>query len=176
MIGVTKRDTMTMADLIGCFASYKAIDPQNDVISVTGNLCQGSEGHGFIVPDVGCDDIDIYPFAGNTAGSCDIGWIFARGTGDCLAAKGVYAYASNIGQIHNPADTLTIKFKNFIMADNIRSMTIRIGGSSSDKTGYVNESYFTPVSRPTCVKCYGDGATTCSGTHGIRMLTTGTNG
>ena len=75
--------------------------------------------------------MQIYPFAGNTAGSCDIGWIFARGNGECLAAKGVYAYSSQIGQIHNPPNTIATKFKNFILADNGRSMTIRIGGSSS---------------------------------------------
>jgi hypothetical protein len=120
--------------------------------------------------------MDIYPFAGNTAGSCDIAWIFARGTGDCLAAKGVYAYASNIGHIQNPPNTVTVKFKDFILADNGRSMTIRIGGSSSEKTGYLHDSYITAISRPTCTKCYGETATKCIGNHAIRMLTTGING
>lgn len=131
MIGVTKRPTIAVNDLIGCFASWNAVDAKNDILSVTNNLCQGSEGNGYIVPDVDCDDIDIYPFAGNTAGSCDIGWIFARGSGSCLSAKGVYVYSSQIGQMHNPPDTITIKFKNFILADNARSMTIRIGGAST---------------------------------------------
>lgn len=81
MVGVTKRPTMVFEDLIACFASYEAVSPSTDNITVTKNLCQGSEGNGFAVPDVGCSDIDIYPYAGNTAGSCQIGWIFARGEG-----------------------------------------------------------------------------------------------
>lgn len=81
MVGVTKRPTMVFEDLIVCFASYEAVSPSTDNITVTKNLCQGSEGNGFAVPDVGCSDIDIYPYAGNTAGSCQIGWIFARGEG-----------------------------------------------------------------------------------------------
>lgn len=32
--------------------------------------------------------------------------------------------------MHNPVNVVTIRFKNFIMADNIRSITIRMGGSS----------------------------------------------
>ena len=74
--------------------------------------------------------MDIYPYAGNTAGSCDIGWIFARGQGDCLASKGVYAYGCQIGTMLNPPSTVTTKFYNYILADSIRSMTIRIGGNS----------------------------------------------
>jgi hypothetical protein len=167
---------MAFTDLIACFASYKPVDPSNDAITVTGNLCQGSDGNGYAVPDVACDDIDLYPFAGNTAGSCDIGWIFARGPGSCLASKGVYAYGSQIGTMQNPPDTVTVKFKNFILADNVRSMTIRIGGASDEKYGYVYDSYITAIARPTCTKCYGTGATPCVGSHGVRMLTTGTNG
>jgi len=130
MIGVVQRPSIVFKELIACYASYKPVNPRSDGLVVNGNLCQGSEGNGYAVPDVNCDDIDLYPFAGNTAGSCDIGWIFARGTGDCLAAKGVYAYGSQIGQIISPANTVTTKYKNFIFADNIRSITFRIGGSS----------------------------------------------
>ena len=128
------------------------------------------------MPDVNCADIDIYPFAGNTAGSCDIGWIFGRGEGQCLAAKGIMAYACQIGHIMCPADTVTTMFKNFIMADNGRGLTFRIGGSSDDKTSYLNDSYITAMARPNCSQCYGPTATDCVGNHGIRMLTTGKNG
>lgn len=76
----------------------------------------------------------------------------------------------------NPASTVTTKFKNFIFADNGRSITFRIGGHSSEKTSYLYDSYFTAVARPTCKKCYGTGLTDCTNTHGIRMLTTGSNG
>ena len=176
MIGVINRPTMQFKDLIACFASYESVNPSTDKILVTNNLCQGSDGNGFAVPDVNCDDIDIYPYAGNTAGSCQIGWIFARGQGSCLAAKGIMAYGSQIGHMMNPPSTVTTKFKNFILADNIRSLTIRIGGSSDEKTGYIYESYISAIARPTCTKCYGPTANDCSGNHGVRMLAIGSNG
>jgi len=76
----------------------------------------------------------------------------------------------------NPAGTVTTKFLNFILADNDRSLTFRIGGSSDEKTAYLNDSYITGIARPNCSKCYGIGVNDCSNMHGIRMLTTGTNG
>ena len=42
MIGVTKRPTIIFKDLIACFASYEAVNPSTDNITVTNNLCQGS--------------------------------------------------------------------------------------------------------------------------------------
>jgi len=42
MVGVTKRPTMMFEDLIACFASYEAVSPSTDNITVTKNLCQGS--------------------------------------------------------------------------------------------------------------------------------------
>jgi hypothetical protein len=42
MIGVINRPTMTFNDLIACFASYEAVSPSTDKITVTNNLCQGS--------------------------------------------------------------------------------------------------------------------------------------
>ena len=62
------------------------------------------------------------------------------------------------------------------MADNGRSITIRIGGLSQDKTGYLLDSYITAIARPTCGKCYKDTATICTGNHGMRMLAPGSNG
>jgi len=76
----------------------------------------------------------------------------------------------------NPPSTVTTKFKNFILADNIRSMTIRIGGNSDEKTAYVYDSYIAGIARPNCPKCYGLTTNDCSGNHGVRLLTTGSNG
>lgn len=105
MIGVTTRPSMIFGELIACFASYNPVTPSTDNITVTNNLCQGSQGNGFAVPNAGCSDLAIYPYAGNTAGSCDIGWIFSLGNIDsnkCWATAGIYAYASNIGMMMNP--------------------------------------------------------------------------
>jgi len=43
---------MPASELIACFASYKSVNPAKDLISVTNNLCQGSQGNGFAVPHV----------------------------------------------------------------------------------------------------------------------------
>jgi hypothetical protein len=42
MIGVKKRPSITFGELIACFASYEAVNPTDDKILVTNNLCQGS--------------------------------------------------------------------------------------------------------------------------------------
>ena len=76
--------------------------------------------------DVRCEDMENYPFAFNTAGSCEIGWILAAGNSSCLGSKGVMSYSCKIGHIMNPK-AHTTKFLNYIMADNNRSATIRIG-------------------------------------------------
>ena len=76
----------------------------------------------------------------------------------------------------NPAPTITTKFKNFIFADNGRSITFRIGGHSDEKTAYMYDSYFAGIARPNCPKCYGATTNDCTGNHAIRMLTTGSNG
>lgn len=62
------------------------------------------------------------------------------------------------------------------MADNVRSMTIRMGGSMTQKAAFVYDSYITGIARPSCPKCYGTTTTLCSGNHGIRLLTTAING
>jgi len=42
LIGVTKRPTSVFKELIGCYASYEAVNPSTDKLIVTNNLCQGS--------------------------------------------------------------------------------------------------------------------------------------
>lgn len=84
------------------------------------------------------------------------------------------AYATNVGQIMNPI-TSESQFKNFIMTDNIMSVILRIGGSSTVKTSFLNDSYIAAISRPDCTKCYEEGATTCTDLKGIQLLTVGSN-
>jgi hypothetical protein len=54
MVGVINRPTMKFKDLIACFSSYQGVTPSTDKVNATGNVCQGSDGHGFAVPDVAC--------------------------------------------------------------------------------------------------------------------------
>lgn len=128
MIGVTSRPNIIWNDLRACIAAYGHINTKTAAIRVHDNLCQGSQGHGFAVPHVDCADMEDYPFQNNTIGSSEFGWIFSRGTGSCLSAKGCYAYSTQVGNIHDPSNGFMLKFKNFIFADNTRAMTIRLGG------------------------------------------------
>ncbi len=174
MVGVLKRDSTVFDDLMACFSSYDPVNTTIDNITVTDNLCQGSEGHGYCVSDVRCEDIENYPFRFNTAGSCEIGWLLSNGNSSCLGSKGLMAYSTKIGQIMNPRASMSM-FKNFIMADNNRSATFRIGGIAPQKTGFMNDSYFTPVSRLNCPKCYGKNINYCNGSHAVRLMAMGEN-
>ena len=64
-------------------------------ISVTENLCQGSEGEGFVFPFTTCDKLSAYPFIRNTAGSCEVACMYEKlEQKTCLAAAGAIGYAS----------------------------------------------------------------------------------
>jgi hypothetical protein len=54
MVGAIKRPTTVFKDLIACVNMYKEFDVNSKLVSVTSNLCQGSQGHGFVIPTVPC--------------------------------------------------------------------------------------------------------------------------
>ena len=174
MIGAVKRPSTVFSDLIACLNMYQAFDVNSRLVSVTNNLCQGSQGHGFVIPTVPCADIDSYPFADNIAGSCQVAFILNKASSTCIASKGLIAYASQIGQIINPAVS-ELRFSNFIMADNQRALSLRVGGGSKKKTLWLNDSYIAAISRPDCAECYGPSATVCTNNRGIRMMAIGSN-
>lgn len=56
IIGVTARPTIeSNMELIACFSSLFYVDAVNDDVQVTDNVCQGSVGHGWALPHIGCD-------------------------------------------------------------------------------------------------------------------------
>lgn len=65
----------------------------DSTVSITSNLCQGSDLHGFALSFIPCDQINSSPYSDNTVGSSKIGFIFSRTGGACQAATGVKAYA-----------------------------------------------------------------------------------
>lgn len=91
MIAAYKNPLSNAEPLIACYLTYDAVTDQN--ISITSNLCQGSDFHGFALPHVPCDYIDAGILDGNTVGSAIIGFIFGKVDGACMAASGVKAYA-----------------------------------------------------------------------------------
>jgi len=105
---------------------------------VTENVCQGSKGYGFIIPQIGCDQVQNSPYGYNTAGSCSIGFLLTSIKSDCQAFSYLSAYACGVGQIANPPDTTTLNFTNFILADNQLGAVLRFGSSlkSTDNSAY----------------------------------------
>ena len=96
-----------------------------------------------------------------------------------MAAAGIKAYACRIGQITSSSGTKELEFKNFMMADCGRAVTLRfgLGGSKEfNMTGYFKDSFITAISRPSCSECYGSGAIDCSGNQAVRMLAVTVNG
>lgn len=86
-----------MPDDVAAYEQYMAVDYTNPNLNVNvkNNLAQGSEGEGFVFPMYPCNSIDSYPFINNTAGSCEVAFMYEKLDGQtCLAAKGCIGYAS----------------------------------------------------------------------------------
>lgn len=180
LIGVTARPTVPYpGELVACFASYNYVNPA-DIVKVSNNLCLGSQGHGFAVPHIRCSELQTNPFRDNTVGSAHIGYIFNNiETPDgCKGFSYAKAYACQIGQICGPSGSTSIHFDNFIMVDNQRGVTLKMGGSEgkTNHTGLFTNSYVSAVSRPTCAECYGAGAIKCSNSIGVRGFSATANG
>jgi len=72
-----------------------------------------------------------------------------------MAASGIRAYASQIGQITSSGGTNKIKFKHFVIADCGRGATLRFGRggrtNNHDFEASFEDSYISAISRPNCV-------------------------
>ena len=66
--------------------------------------------------------------ANNLAGSCRVGFILNKIDSDCQGFSKIAAYACEIGQIAGAPNTRSLKFSNFILADNKRGGTLKFGG------------------------------------------------
>jgi hypothetical protein len=94
MIAAIRRPTMSadLEELIACYLTYDEIHDKG--VSITSNLCQGTDLHGFAFPFIPCDSMSAPPYSDNTAGSMQIGFIFNKITGACMGATGIKAYAT----------------------------------------------------------------------------------
>ena len=179
IIGVDNRPTMTPGqELVACFSSLFYVNAATDKVSVKNNFCQGSAFHGWAIAQIKCDELETNPFANNTIGSAQIGFIFNNIGESCQAFSYIKAYACDIGQISAAPSTTSIVYEHFIMADNGRGVTLKHGDveGNANHTAYFSNSYITPLSRPNCLECYGTSATRCVNNIGLRMYTPSANG
>jgi hypothetical protein len=175
MIGAIPRASILASQSIenvACYYQYASPVFSSANIVVENNLCQGSNGDGFVLPHTPCSYLDdATRFVSNTAGSCAVGFAFNAGTESCLSAQLITAYNCKIGFIANPPSTNIIKYSQFVLADNGRAMGLRNGFSASDdNTALLTNSWISAIARPSCDYCYGDLATDCTDNEGVRLM------
>lgn len=161
---------------MACYEQYFTVDFGNPDLNVdvSNNLAQGSEGEGFVFPLTPCQYLDTYPFVSNTAGSCEVAFMYEKLDGQtCLGAKGIIAYASLIGLMANPPGSHTsLEYTEMFFADNHRGITLRYAHEIDDNTALLTHSYFTGISRPDCSTCYSASTIRyCNGGYAVRMFT-----
>ncbi len=101
MIAAISQNLGHKKPLVACLAVLEELDKKS---SVKNNLCQGSDGIGFALPHIPCEQLPLKQqiFEENTAGSCEIGFNYNKVPGQCMAATGAKAFACKIGQMANP--------------------------------------------------------------------------
>ena len=78
--------------LLACFV-MKIYHYQSYLNVIEDNICQGSQGYGFILPHVGCYELSSHMSKNNVAGSCRTGFIFNDNRQSCQAFSHIGAYA-----------------------------------------------------------------------------------
>jgi len=106
LVGAKKRTGAANAtENIACY--HQSQTPVVTSVTVTDNVCQGSEGVGFIIPFIDCGTISATDgYSGNTAGSAKIGFLVTdnAATG-CKGAGYLKAYGCEVGITSNPIAT-----------------------------------------------------------------------
>lgn len=183
-------DTNVATAEIACYSHYSNVGAANAAltnVTVKDNICQGSQGIGFILPFQKCDDFTAtsndYQ---NTVGSAKIGYLLTNPTSVpvgntpapivCKTARYLKAYGCEIGITSNPEASGVIWHK-LMLADNKRALGLRFGGVVNQRNNSVTitDSWISAVSRPTCEQCYGDQKTSCSNLNALRLLTVTSN-
>ena len=77
-----------------------------------------------------CGDEESNPMANNTVGVAKIGFIIDHTMSDnCQSFSYAKAFATQIGQICGPGSITSVKLDHFMMVDNGRGATLKLGGS-----------------------------------------------
>ena len=179
IIGISERVGSEGQELVAAFATYTYISPSAAVI-IQNNQAYGAS-HGFALPHTTCDELETHNMKNNTAGSCDIGFILNKKghSSSCLGFSYARAFLCGIGQICGPPSIEHLKYSKFIMAENGRSVTLKIGASEGghNHVAQFNTSYIAAIARPTCSDCYsGSLGNRCSEGQGVRLFSASANG
>ena len=178
IIGVSPRPTVPEGqELVAGFATYKYFSPDAGN-QIENNQIYGAI-HGFALPHIICTELETHTMKNNVAGSCTVGFILNKnGQGSmCMAFSYITAFSCHIGQICGPPSVEALQYSNFKMAENSRSVTLKIGASEG---GHNHVAHFTnssihAIARPTCTECYKM-KTFCSNSHAVRLFSASNNG
>jgi len=112
-------------ELVACFAAFLYID-NNDPVEIQNNFCYGAP-HGWALPHVKCSEIQTHNMKNNVAGSCGIGFIINTISSQCSAFSHSKAFSCGLGHIQGPPSIVEVRYSNLVMAENGRSVTLKLG-------------------------------------------------
>lgn len=120
-------------------------------------------------------------FINNEVGSSKVGFLYnwVGGQGNCVNASKLTAYSCELGFMANPPSTSLLKYDQFTLADNARSLGLKHGFGAllhENLTALFTNSWVSALARPSCAYCYGDAATDCLNNEGVRMMVSTSNG
>lgn len=153
MIGARNRSNYIGGayETIACY--YQYIYSDNSDVTIRENVCQGSQGLGFLIPFTACDNLNANTgYTKNTAGSCRIGFVMNHynTNNNCKTAGYLNAYGCDIGITSNP-NALELRWDRLMLADNKRALGLRFAGSSQNNNNlFLKNSWISAVSRPQC--------------------------
>ena len=157
-------------------------DVSRATVEVTDNECYGSV-HGWSLPHVQCDELESHKLKNNIAGSCDIGFALNKDghNSKCMAFSYAKGFYNALGMICGPPNNNAVKFSKFLMAENDRSITLKLGSSegpeSNNHTAWFSDSHIAAIARPLCTSCYSNiDNTYCFEAHGVRAFSASANG
>lgn len=132
---------------------------KDNLLSVTGNLIQGSEGIGAAFGAVDCLKKTDFAFRDNTIGSLDLVGVLvhAQGNGICHWA-GDFAVYHAIKGVIVAADTVIDKgytVENLRVAETTGSIILRHGSLNSRfNTGWALDNFVSALLRTDCPECF----------------------
>ena len=119
------------------FAQVYRSSTQGSVIS--NNVCQGSEGAGFVQYMPRCTRSNDLVYEKNTVGSADIGYLLF-GQGPCVVAQNITAFGCKVGVLAYPK-SVQLQYKNIVVIDSNIGIALRTASKTVDQTAYVKNCY-----------------------------------
>lgn len=102
VIGIKKLASVSLKDSTAGFDLFLADQSE---VTLTDNIAAGIKGSGFMIQGYNCDNADnkdawLLKVNGNSAGSCQLGFMLLAGSRTCYGMSGMTAYRCEAGVEH----------------------------------------------------------------------------